>query len=240
MKKLSQEDRAGLYTTVIVHLAVLIVLLGASLGWNLSHEHTFILDFTKQEEQERREAELRQLQAEADMQQAIREKLEKELGGTQPEVRNVAVDRGALRDDRGTDAEQLYKDAERLNRELQAGYQLPGQDDVADPGTQESKKEEKKPVYTGPSVVSYLLEGRKAVKLSIPAYRCQGGGEVTVLISVDASGKVVDARVDEPVSSTDACLRAFAIRAARLSRFSADSRAPARQNGNIVYRFIAQ
>ena len=67
-----------------------------------------------------------------------------------------------------------------------------------------------------------------------------GAGEVTVLITVDNSGTVIAAKVDESVSSTDSCLRSFAIRAARLSRFSADSKAPARQSGNIVYSFIAQ
>ena len=100
------------------------------------------------------------------------------------------------------------------------------------------KKEDKK--YSGPSVVSYFLEGRKASKLSIPAYRCMGAGEVTVLITVDNSGTVIAAKVDESCSSEDGCLRAFAIRAARLSRFSADPNAPARQQGNIVYKFIAQ
>ena len=99
-------------------------------------------------------------------------------------------------------------------------------------------KEERK--YSGPSVVSYYLEGRKASKLSIPAYRCMGAGEVTVLITVDNSGTVIAAKVDESVSSTDGCLRSFAIRAARLSRFSADAKAPARQTGNIIYQFIAQ
>jgi hypothetical protein len=44
----------------------------------------------------------------------------------------------------------------------------------------------------------------------------------------------------EEISSDDSCLRSFAIRAARLSRFSASSTAPARQTGEILYRFIAQ
>lgn len=88
--------------------------------------------------------------------------------------------------------------------------------------------------------MSYYLEGRKASKLSIPAYRCMGAGEVKVLITVDNSGTVIAAKVDESASSTDGCLRSFAVRAARLSRFSADPHAPARQQGNIVYQFIAQ
>ena len=67
-----------------------------------------------------------------------------------------------------------------------------------------------------------------------------GGGDVTVIIVVDPQGNVLNARIHEDVSSQDKCLRDFAIRAARLSKFSKSATAPARQNGEIVYRFIAQ
>ena len=67
-----------------------------------------------------------------------------------------------------------------------------------------------------------------------------GAGDVTVIITVDNSGRVVRAKVMEDISSSDNCLRNFAVRAARLSRFSASSDAPANQTGEIVYRFIAQ
>lgn len=236
---MKKEDRAGIYTTVIIHLAVLIVLLATSLGFSLQSENSFVLDFSKLEELERLQAEVERLQQEADFQQAIHDRLERELGAAGTSVRNVVVDRAELKDDRGTDADQLYKDAERLARELKGGFELP--DDgftAAAPDNSGKQKEERK--YSGPSVVSYYLEGRKASKLSIPAYRCMGAGEVTVLITVDNSGTVIAAKVDESVSSTDGCLRSFAVRAARLSRFSADPKAPARQTGNIVYQFIAQ
>ena len=67
-----------------------------------------------------------------------------------------------------------------------------------------------------------------------------GGGEVTVIIGVDKSGKVVYAKVQEDTSSPDQCLRNFAIRAARMSRFSSSMSAPDRQMGDIVYQFIPQ
>ena len=100
-------------------------------------------------------------------------------------------------------------------------------------------KEEQKE-YSGPSVVSYTLDGRKASHLKIPAYRCNGGGDVTVIITVNNAGQVVNAKVMDSISSSDQCLRSFAVRAARLSRFSASQNAPANQTGEIVYRFIAQ
>lgn len=234
--RLPKEDRAGLYITIIVHLVVLIILLAAQLGAAVKRENSFVLDFTKAEELERLEKELA-------MQQAVNDKLEQMLaqqGVGTSSVRNIAVDRSALKDDRGTDAKQLYADAERLQQELNNGYTLP-EEDIAEPvSTKKETKEEKKATYSGPSVVSYELEGRKASKLPIPAYRCLGEGEVTVLITVDNGGNVVNAKVDEGSSSTDGCLRSFAVRAARLSKFSIDQKAPARQNGNIVYSFIAQ
>jgi TonB family protein len=243
MRRLSDEDKAGIYTTVIVHLAVVIVLLLAGLDYSLKRENSFVLDFSKLEEMERLQEEVERLQKEAEFKESISRKLQEQLASTPASaIRGVAVDRGALRDDRGTDAEQLYKDAERLQQELANGYQVE-QEDVADPGPRVPEKQTETkdtPVYSGPSVVSYYLEGRKASKLPIPAYRCMGAGQVTVLITVNPSGAVIAAKVDESVSSTDGCLRAFAIRAARLSKFSAKADAAPKQQGNIVYEFIAQ
>ena len=240
MKRLPKEDRAGLYITVTVHLTALIILLAIGLDRAIKTENSFVLDFTKQEEMERMEQEIERLRKEAEFQEAISRKLQEEIGSTPNPYRNIAVDRAKLKDDRGTDAEQLYKDAERLQQELGAGYELPD-DDHADPTPRKKEeKSEKKAAYTGPSVVSYYLEGRKASHLSIPAYRCMGSGEVTVIITVDPSGTVTGAKVDESVSSKDGCLRAYAVRSARLSKFSASTSAPPRQAGNIVYQFIAQ
>lgn len=239
MRKLSQEDKAGLYLTVIVHLAVVIVLLIAGLGYSVRKENSFVLDFTKYEDLERMQAEAQRLQKEAELKESISRKLQEELGGGESEVKSVAVNRAALQDDRGTNAEQLYKDAERLAKELRNGYEIPNEEQVALPSA--AKNDRKKTSdYKGPSVISYDLGGRKASHLPIPAYRCNGGGEVKVIISVTPAGKVIAAKVEESESSDDACLRSFAIRAARLSRFSAKSDAPAKQTGYIIYSFIAQ
>lgn len=242
MRPLKKEDKAGLYITVITHLAVLIILLIAGLDYSLKKENSFVLDFTKYEELEKMQEEVERLQREADLQQAINEKLNRELGSSSTQIRNIAVDRADLKDDRGTDAQKLYEDAERLQRELSGGFTAPQEDDRVEltPDKPAEQKEEKTQAYSGPSVVSFSLEGRKASRLPIPAYRCMGAGRVRVIIGVDPSGTVVTAKVDESESSTDGCLRSFAIRAARLSKFSADQSAPSRQAGDIVYEFIAQ
>lgn len=239
MKKLHKEDRAGLYITVIVHLTVIIILLASQLSIQLQKENSFVLDFTKQENVEK-------LKQELAFKEEVSRRIDEliETGGGSVPIRNVAVDRGALKDDRGTDAEQLYKDAERLqealdntfNREESPDEYVPLPDNKPD----SPAKKEQKEVYSGPSVVSYSLDGRKASRLPIPAYRCMGSGEVTVLINVDNAGNVILAKIDENVSSDDTCLRNFAIRAARSAKFSASPTAPARQPGNIVYAFIAQ
>jgi TonB family protein len=242
MRRLSADEKAGIYTTVIVHLAVVIVLLLAGLDWSIKQEKGFLMDFSQLEEKERLQEEIERLEQEAAFKESIAQRLQQEIDAA-PAVRGVAVDRSALKDDRGTDAEQLYKDAQRLQEELARGHEIQ-QEDYADPNpvkpAQEEPKKEDAPVYSGPSVVSYYLDGRKASKLPIPAYRCMGAGQVTVLIKVAPNGSVVEAKVDESVSSADKCLKEFAIRAARLSKFSAKADAPARQQGNIVYEFVAQ
>ena len=158
-------------------------------------------------------------------------------------MRNVAVNRSQLKDDRNTDADQLYRDAERLAQDLRDGQHRQAEDpeDIVREPVRETRPEPRKQeAYSGPSVLSWSLDGRKATHLPIPAYRCIGAGEVTVIITVNNQGKVIDAKVDEGASSKDGCLRSFATRAARLSLFNASSTAPARQMGTITYAFIAQ
>ena len=239
LSRLRSEDKAGLYITVIFHLTVIIVLLAYGIDSTLKKEESFVLDFSRQEEIERVQKERA---FKEDISKRLDQLIEMSRQSSEP-VRNIAVDAGsALKDDRGTDAEELYKEAERLAQELKNGQQLEDATEETvelEPQKKPEKKEEKKE-YSGPSVVSYNLEGRKASTLKIPAYRCYGSGDVTVIITVDNSGRVVGAKVMEEISSDDSCLRSFAIRAARLSRFSASSTAPSRQTGEILYRFIAQ
>lgn len=231
-------DKAGLYITVIFHLMVIIVLLVCQISSALKRENTFVLDFSGHERVEKE-------RAERNLKEEVSERLDRMLAdaGGIP-IRNVAVDRSgsALKDDRNTNAEELYKEAEKLAEDLKNGPKIDEpDDDYATVSKPERKKEDQKSSsYKGPSVVSYELEGRKASKLSIPAYKCLGAGHVTVIITVDPSGKVLNAKVQDEVSSDDRCLRDFAVRAARLSRFSASGTAPARQVGNIVYLFVAQ
>jgi TonB family protein len=89
-------------------------------------------------------------------------------------------------------------------------------------------------------VLSWELEGRKAVKLPIPAYKGFGGGDVAVAIYVNSSGRVIKAQVIESASTKDKSLWQWAVKAAERSRFNRSDSAPDPQKGSIVYRFIAQ
>ena len=236
--KLTPDQKAGLYITAIVHLAVIIILLLCQIGYSVQRENSFVLDFTKQEEKEAQEQQ-------EELHRSAMAQLENLLAAARSQpVRNVTVNRSQLKDDRNTDADQLYRDAERLAQDLKDGQhrQMEDPDDfVQDPVTKPADpKPRKQETYSGPSVLSWSLDGRKATHLPIPAYRCVGAGEVTVIITVNNQGTVVDAKVDDGASSKDGCLRGFATRAARLSKFNASATAPARQMGTITYLFIAQ
>ena len=228
---------------MIFHLTVIIVMLVYSIDTSLKREESFVLDFSKQEEIERKEKE-------TIFKEDISKRLDEMIAAAQSsrsEIKNIAVDASSstLKDDRGTDAEQLYKDAARLAQDLKNGHKDAIEEDAREETVEmqhqgKSSDDSNKKEYSGPSVVSYTLDGRKASHLKIPAYRCYGAGDVTVIITVNNAGQVVGAKVMDSISSSDQCLRNFAVRAARLSRFSASQTAPPNQTGEIVYRFIAQ
>ena len=233
-----EDNRAGLYFTAIFHLAVIIVLLLAGIGSELGVENSFVMDFSKQEQKEKQIKE-----------EEFRERISRRLdelisGAAAPMVRNVTVDNNApLKDDRGTDADELYKENERLQRDLK-GLDSRYEDAVNETVDLKSEPDKKdtpqNKAYSGPSVLRWTLDGRKASILKVPAYKCYNAGDVTVMIKVNPQGVVVYAKVVDELSSEDECLRKEAVRAARLSKFSIKTDAPANQPGEITYRFIAQ
>ena len=235
-----REDRVGFYTTLVFHLAVLIVLLSFSIGRVATQEQSFVLDFTKQEE-------LEKLQKEIELKEEVNKNLE-DLLARQPKqrIRNVAVDAGSkLKDDRFKNPSEVYDEARELQRKLDASKRdalaQQAKDEAVDLSPQKGQESsEPAAAYQGPSVISYELEGRKALNLPVPAYKGYGAGDVLVDIEVNPAGRVTAARVRASGSSADASLHSFAIDAAKRSRFSASSDAAKAQPGWILYRFIAQ
>jgi len=238
---LKLENKAGLYLTIAVHLLAIIILLATRIGALLSEETSFVLDFSKQEQIEKQQEEER-------FKEEVSKELDDMIAGRRPDkIRNVVVDAGAakgneLKDDRFRNPRQVYDEAKELQRKLDASrkeaeaYQ--GSDDV--PVQSKSSEEKKSDSYKGPSVLSYSLDGRKAMSLPIPVYKCVGGGDVYVSITVNRKGYVVSASVMGDISANDSCIREYAVKAAKASRFTSSATAPEKQQGEIVYRFIAQ
>ena len=87
--------------------------------------------------------------------------------------------------------------------------------------------------------ISYDLQGRGFQSLPTPKYDYQGEGRVVVEVSVDRSGKVIQAIPGSKGSTTlDEYLLRVAREAALKARFDSKSDAPAVQKGTITYNFI--
>ncbi len=111
--------------------------------------------------------------------------------------------------------------------------------DAAHAGTEESEPADRR--VRGRVTVSYAFDDpvrrHQAGRLVVPAYRCEGGGEVVVEVTLSRSGEVVSAHVE---SGGDACMRETARRAACDSHFDINPDAPNKQRGTITYIFIPQ
>lgn len=235
-RKISEEKKAGLYTTLAFHLVALIIILLVTIHSMADQESSFVLDFTKQEELEAR-------QKEAAFKDQVSRELDEQIGRPQ-EIRNATVDVGrALKDDRHKNPAEVYNEAEELQKRLDASRREAMAEAVNDESVEVSKQEKPKddtPAYAGPSVISWLLEGRTKYSLPVPAYQGFGAGDVYVSILVNRKGRVVGAKVNEAVSTPDPQLWEFALKAAKKSVFNADPGAPEQQAGEIVYRFVKQ
>ena len=72
-----------------------------------------------------------------------------------------------------------------------------------------------------------------------PDYDCNEEGRVYVTISVDKSGNVITAHPGVMGTTKSAtCLLQRAKEAALKTKFNADTKAPAKQVGTIIYNFL--
>lgn len=241
-RKWHNDDRkVGLYATVSFHLVLLIILLLVTIKTVVDQESSFVLDFTKQEELEAEQREI-------EFKESISKELDEQIGNAPEKIRNTVVDAGSrLKDDRFRNPKELYDEARELQKKLDASRkdalaQEKALEEAVELG-KEKKAEEHSPKassYSGPSVISYRLDGRKARSLPVPAYKGYGAGDVSVAIVVNGKGRVIAAKVIEEDSTGDTQLWDFALKAAKSSVFNASESAPDRQLGEIVYRFVRQ
>lgn len=180
------------------------------------------------------------------------EQIEREMYN---DVKNVAVNKNAkldagLKDDKGTKANDIYKEAQALQDRLDASRSAyekglaeaeavvrPRQSDQKK-GSSEDKRDDSN--VKGKVTVSYDLGGRRASYLPVPAYKCEGGGEVVVDITVNKNGDVVAATVSKSTSQSNGCLNDTALSFARQSRFEIGSDWPDKHKGTISYIFLNQ
>jgi outer membrane biosynthesis protein TonB len=85
---------------------------------------------------------------------------------------------------------------------------------------------------------NYRLGNRKAITRPKPEYDCNEEGRVVVTISVDQTGKVISAQAGvKGTTNSASCLLSRAREAALKTKFNADSNAPSKQVGQIIYNF---
>ncbi|MDR2066205.1 MAG: hypothetical protein LBP85_10945 [Prevotellaceae bacterium] len=238
-----KKHQTGIYLTVILHLLILVFLLASKINSVKEKKLTIAVDFSRETAKEAEEKllhEKEKLVAEID-------KLLKEARNGKV-IRNVAVNTedlpvSTLKDDKGIN-EKVYEDArllqEKLDESRKKMQDLQTSKNEIPVYDKTESNQPKNESYKGASVITYMLEGRKAMYLPVPVYKCLPGGDVCVQIEVNQSGYVIRANVVSTVSASDECLRQEAINAAKLSRFNKSDSAPELQTGTIVYRFIAQ
>lgn len=233
------DHRMGLCITLIAYLVLMIVFVSSKIvvGRRTSAQGMYI-DLQS----------LAELEKERDrLQEEVRQRQQEEPLDWKS-IRNAASNENALdeqlKDDRGTNTAALNEaaaeaaDRMRANREA---YEQGLAEEAAirqRTGTEEGSEHQDRKVK-GRVTVSFSLTDpvRTSRHLVVPAYQCEGGGDVEVEIGVNRSGEVVSARV---VYGGDACMRETALRAARASLFNIDPSAPAKQSGTITYIFIPQ
>lgn len=237
------EHRAGICVTVIAYLLFGIVFVSARIAVN-QNEATqgFYVDMEQLiQEKEELEEKVKEMEM---LQQMNREYYENVRNATSNA--DGKLDAG-LKDDRGTQASEIYDEANALEGKLNAAREsyergvreaneILQSKNRAQQGNNDKREDAR---VKGRVTVSYSLPGRHATRLPVPAYMCEGGGEVVVAITVNQNGKVIAANVAQG-SSNDPCLTETATKAALDSRFNVDGTAPNRQQGTITYLFIPQ
>ncbi len=231
------QHRIGLCVTLIVYLVVAIIFVSSKIIIGVTpHQQGMYIDLNDL-------AELEQ----------IRDKLQKEVEQRQQfdweSVKNATsnenLSNNTLKDDRGTKMAELNNSASENQRRMEENrkeYEQGLAEAEAirtrkgNEGTDEEYQDRK---VQGNVTVSFSLNNplRHARDLIVPAYRCEGGGEVVVTITVNRSGKVVDAKVKR---GGDNCMKQTAINAAKASIFDSNNSAPERHVGEITYIFIPQ
>ena len=247
------EHRVGLCCMIIAYLAFGIVFVSVKIAMNQERvEGAMYLDLTDmQQALETLQQQVPEQQDEGDDFSNVKNRISDENGRSESVGRTTASTAGG-----GASSSKSIADfMEGLDEEAAAvaGRVKASQDAFAkgrreeqemiarSKAQREAKEGEKESgvKQKGSVLISYWLPGRRDVSLYMPAYQCEGGGEVTVNITVNRNGKVVSASMKES-STNSSCINDMAILAARNSRFNVDDTGSDKQSGTITYIFVPQ
>ncbi|MDR1593728.1 MAG: energy transducer TonB [Prevotellaceae bacterium] len=242
LKQWIKDNQIGIYTTIIFHLVIFLAMALNEIRTLTMPPKSIELVFQDFE----KEPEITPV----DEQKKIEEELNKmlrEMPNSDVRLPNLTMNAAAQGSESGRgqgsvsffsnrNSSSIREEREKKEK-VQEKNKNTGVDDIR---TDESTPDgEESQAYKGPSIVSYYLEGRTAIHLPVPAYKCLNGGDVTVLIEVNNLGYVIGAEIDKRNSHNDDCLHRAAIDAAERARFSTLQKS-GNQKGNIVYRFVPQ
>ena len=247
------EHRVGLCCMIIAYLAFGIVFVSVKIAMNQERvEGAMYIDLTDmQQALETLQQQVPEQQDEGDDFSNVKNRISDENGRSESVGRTTASTAGG-----GASSSKSIADfMEGLDEEAAAvaGRVKASQDAFAkgrreeqemiarSKAQREAKEGEKESgvKQKGSVLISYWLPGRRDVSLYMPAYQCEGGGEVTVAITVNRNGKVTAASLKETTTSSN-CINETAVTAARNSRFNVDGSAADRQSGTITYIFVPQ
>lgn len=236
----SYDHRIGLCVTLIAYLVLMIVFVSSKIVVGQKEKtQTMYIDLQQ----------LADLEKERDrlLEETRRKQQQDPIDWSS--IRNRSSNENALNeqleDDRGTNAAAINEAAEeaqermRQNREAYERGLAEEQRIRSSASAGKSGGEHKDSKAKGRVTVSFSFTDptRTSRYIHIPAYLCEGGGEVVVEATINCSGKVISAKVLE---GGDQCMREAALNAARRSKFNIDNNAPSRQSGTISYIFIPQ
>ena len=233
------DHRIGLCVTLMAYLVLMIAFVSSKIVvGRRPHTQGMFIDLQTLAELEKERDRLEQQVRERQQQDPI------DWKSVQNQVSNENALNEKLRDDRGTNAAALNEAAAEAEARMRANREayeqgLAEERAIRERRGKEDGAERQDRKVKGRVTVSFSITDpvRTSRYLEVPAYLCEGGGDVTVSVTVDRAGKVTGARVTE---GGDDCMRESALRAARNSLFNIDDSAPARQTGTITYIFIPQ
>ncbi len=243
--------RIGLSVTLIVYLIIAISFMLFKITLEINPKITAVaIDLQQLAELERKRDELKRSveilqQMDNTEWQSIQNKISNE-SASQSEPR--FEEQSQVQDDRNTNVDKLLADAAEFQRKMaqnRADYESGLAEAKAikerkqNSDSSEQSNERRDQNIKGNVTVSYSFESpvRHAQRLTVPAYQCEGGGEVVVTVVVNQNGDVTSAKV---VSGGDDCMQQTALSAAQSSRFNVDVSAPSKHQGRISYIFVPQ